>query len=302
MTRQPHDQFAKQYLKELLALLGEVEVSREVSSEVRQIDVLFVPKPQIQSPNLGLLGQMVANTCLLEPFRNTPSPIEVRSCLIKLFSMQSELLRKARRENNLLSETNLPNLWILSPSCSTSLINGFGAKLNLEGNWCEGVYFLPEFFKTALIAINQLPTTEDTLWLRLLGKSTTQRQAVNELLSLAVEHPLRRNILEILANWRINVEVSENVSDEDRELLMNLSPAYLRWREDTLQEGKQEGRQEGRQEGQRLMVENFLEARFGSLDRELLPIVDRLMQLNAKERTQLLINCSREELLERFRQ
>jgi hypothetical protein len=39
MTRFPHDQFAKQYLKELLSPLGGVETSRKVSGEVREIDV-----------------------------------------------------------------------------------------------------------------------------------------------------------------------------------------------------------------------------------------------------------------------
>jgi hypothetical protein len=45
MTRQPHDQFAKQYLEELLSPLGKVEVSREVTDEVRQVDILFFPAP-----------------------------------------------------------------------------------------------------------------------------------------------------------------------------------------------------------------------------------------------------------------
>ncbi|NEO22840.1 MAG: hypothetical protein F6K57_26945, partial [Moorea sp. SIO4A5] len=34
MTRQPHDQFAKQYLTELLTPHGQVEVSRELTTEV----------------------------------------------------------------------------------------------------------------------------------------------------------------------------------------------------------------------------------------------------------------------------
>ena len=77
---------------------------------------------------------------------------------------------------------------------------------------------------------------------------------------------------------------------------MNLSPAYLRWRNDTFQEG----RQEGTLEGQRIMVENLLEERFGTLDEELSQIIARIMQLPVRERTRLLLQLSREELLERF--
>ncbi|MEC4986869.1 MAG: hypothetical protein SAK42_22430 [Oscillatoria sp. PMC 1076.18] len=222
----------------------------------------------------------------------------MRNCLLKLYSLHGELLRQARREKNSLAEVNLPLLWILSPSASTKLINGFKAELNSEENWTEGVYFLPNFFKTAIVAINQLPVNQDTLWLRVLGRGTTQQQAINELIALPAENSLRRNILELLANWRINLEIRQNLDNEDdRELIMNLSPAYQQWREATLLEG----REEGKEEGQRLMVENLLEGRFGSLDEELSQIIEPMMQLPPRERIQLLLNLSREELLARFR-
>ena len=131
MTRQAHAQFAKQYLAELLTSLGEVETSRHVSSEVRQVDVSFVPKQaaSIESQHLGLLGKIASSTCLLKPFQNVPSAVEVPNCLLKLYSLHGELLRKARRERNVLLEADLPSLWILSPSCSQSLLNRFGSKL-----------------------------------------------------------------------------------------------------------------------------------------------------------------------------
>lgn len=78
---------------------------------------------------------------------------------------------------------------------------------------------------------------------------------------------------------------------------MNLSPAYLRWREETLQSGKQEGRQEGRQE----VIENLLKARFGELDEQLSRVIEPLLQLPPEEFTPLLLNLEREELLNRFR-
>ncbi len=298
MTRQPHDQFAKQYLTQLLTPHGEVQISREVTSEVRQVDIWFLPAassstlPQV----LGLLGQIASTACLLEPFRNAIGIMAVRNCLLKLFALYGDLQRKARREKNSVSESELPCLWILSPSCSSNLLNGFAAKLDDSGNWAKGIYFLPELFNTALVAINQLPLTEETLWLRVLGRDQTQSQAINELVALPVGHPLRGNILEILANWRIKIEESKDLTEDDRELIMNLSPAYLRWREETLEQG----REQGNLEGQRLMVDNLLAGRFGSIDLELSRIIEPLMQLPITERTQVLLNLSREELLERF--
>jgi len=287
MTRQPHDQFAKQYLEELLAPLGTVETSRDVPSEVRQVDVWFVPasSPSTDSSNLGLLGKMAATACLFEPFRNAPTVAEIHGCLLKLYSLRAELLRQARREKRSVSEDELPILWILSPSCSQRLLNGFGAKLSQDENWGEGVYLLPEFHRTALVAINQLPVNQDTLWLRVLGKRRTQQQAIDELVELPQKSPLRRNILEILANWRINVDRKERLSNADRELIMNLSPAYFKWREEAVLEG------------QRLMVENFLRVRFGEINAELEAIIAPMLQLPPEVLTRLLFSLSKQELL-----
>jgi hypothetical protein len=250
MTRQPHDQFAKQYLAELLASLGQVEISREIIAEVQQADIFFIPTPQ-PTTNLepwGLLGRMVATSCLLEPFRNQPTKTEIRSCLLKLFSLQSEFQRRAKREDVELPETNLPQLWILATSASTALLESFGAKLELA-NWPPGVYFFPPAYKTAIISINQLPPTAETLWIRLLGKGKIQRQAIGELIALPPEHPLRGNILELISIWRLNLETQANLTEDERELFMILSTAFEKLREELLQQGREEGREEGRQEG-----------------------------------------------------
>ena len=85
---------------------------------------------------------------------------------------------------------------------------------------------------------------------------------------------------------------------------MQLSPAYLKWREDTLREGRQEGLREGlregRLEGERLVVENLLRARFGSVDEALSRTIAPMLQLPPQEFASLILQLSREELLARF--
>jgi hypothetical protein len=49
------------------------------------------------------------------------------------------------------------------------------------------------------------------------------------------------------------------------------------------------------------MVESLLAVRFGNLDEDLSAIVNPIMELSLTERTQLLLNLSREELLARFK-
>jgi hypothetical protein len=88
MTRQPHDQLAKEYLEELLTPLGNVTISKDVKSEVQEIDVWFVPTTKSENSELGILGKMAVTSCLFEPYRNAPNEIEIRSCLLKLYSVQ----------------------------------------------------------------------------------------------------------------------------------------------------------------------------------------------------------------------
>lgn len=296
MTRISHDQFAKLYLAELLAPLGAVEVGREVPGEVQLADVWFIPGEVASAERqiLGLLSQMASSPCLLEPFRNSPSRAEVRSCLLKLFLLHNELRRKSRRDrtsgatSDTIKEEDLPCLWILTPSASTALLDAFGARQEQEG-WSIGVYFLPKSLRTALVALNQLPRNEETLWLRILGKGATQRQAIDELLALSKGNPLRNNVLELLANWRIFLEEKQTLDEDERELIVNLSPAYLQRIE------------EARQEGQRVVIENLLKTRFGAIDEELSRTIEPLLQLPPEEFTRLLLQLSREQLLNRFR-
>jgi hypothetical protein len=237
---------------------------------------------------------MAATSCLFEPFRNPPTEVEIRSCLSKLYAVHGDVLRKAKRSNKTLTETQLPFLWILTPTFSARMIEDFGTNSD-ESNWLTGVYFLAKSLKAGIIVIHQLPVNEDTLWLRVLGKGGTQKRAVEELVELPERNPFRENLLEILANWRKNLELRDNLSTEEQEDIMNLSPAYLKQRE--------EWKQEGTLEGQLSLIASLLEGRFGTLDSELSSLVEKIAQLPISERTGLLLslaNLSREELLERL--
>ena len=62
--------------------------------------------------------------------------------------------------------------------------------------------------KTAIVAIDQLPETEETLWLRILGRDATQEQAIREVLALPVDHSRRSQILRLLASWKVRLTYS----------------------------------------------------------------------------------------------
>ncbi len=301
MTRFPYDQFAKDYLEELLQPLGKIETSKTVPAEIREIDVYFAPssQPTTDTIQLGLLGQLAEKAAFIEPFRNAVKISEIRSCMNKLFYIIADIERQNKRDNISTQEDDLPKLWILSPTASTTILDGF--KASLDEDWGAGVHFLGDYLKTVIIAIHQLPRTPETLWLRLLGKGGVQQRAIEELEALPQNNPLRDKAIDLLLSLKTQIEIRQNPDEEDRELLMNLSPIYLERLAEAKQEGRNEGIQEGIQEGHRTIIENLLRARFGSLDDELNSIIQPLLALTPEEFSPLLIQLSREELISRFR-
>ena len=120
-------------------------------------------------------------------------------------------------------------------------------------------------------------------------KGNTQKQAIETLVNLPEENPFKSNLLEILANWRQNLALRDNLTTAEEETIMNLSPAYLKQREEWKQEGKQE------------MIENLLRCRFEELDAEITDIIPALLSLSSEELAPLILNSSREDLLQRFK-
>jgi hypothetical protein len=319
MTRFIYDQFAKDYLSELLSPIGAVIPGRDVASEVREIDVYFTPSSAASDyvENLGLLGKMATTAALFEPFRNPVTVSEVRSCLSKLLDVTAELERRSRRENTRCEEAELPKLWILTPTASETLLNGFNAA-PAQQNWPRGIYFFGEYLRTAIVVIHQLPETEATLWLRILGRGRVQERAIAQLSALSVDHPVRAVALELLYRLQSNLATNQEqqLEVEDRELVMAIAPLFQqqleaaeqRGRQEGIQAGRQEGRQEGiqqgiqqgiergiqqgREEGQRSILENFLRVRFGEVGALLAVFLAPVSALPATEFTLLLLQLS----------
>ena len=307
MTRTPHDSFAKDLLEEILKPLGKFQAPLEVRDEPRQIDIWFVPSldPETDPSQFGVLGAIVEKECLLEPVRAQLSQIEILKCTRRQLIFYGYKERMAGRKNKSLTEVELPPLWILCPNVSPKIVSLFGAKG--KKGWPVGIYFAPEGYKLGIVAINQLPETRQTLWLRMLGKGAVQERAFEELKQMPVTDSLRRNILEVVGMWYSTLTGKKPASTEEERLIMELSTAYKQLRQSILEEGIEQGRQEGRQEGrlevQRQFIENFLTARFGSLDETLTAAIEPLLQMAPEDLTRLMLelsNLEREEFLARL--
>jgi hypothetical protein len=99
------------------------------------------------------------------------------------------------------------------------------------------------------------------------------------------------------------MEITKQVEQEERRILIALSQVYLEWEKQT----KNLGLEQGLQEERRVTIENLMRLRFGSaedteIDRDLQAIIPKLMSLPNAEYTRLLLQRSREELIQYFRQ
>lgn len=284
MTRFPH-QFAKDFLESLLSPLGQVQTSLKISGEVREVDVYFIPDPKL-SPiqELGILAECAKTTVIFEPFRNSVKVPQIRACMSKLYDLHSYLLREAKRQSQPeLGDDVLPNLWILTPTLSAQIVEGLGAKLELD-KWGEGVYLLSPTLKTGIIVIHQLPQTPTTLWVRLLGKGRVQARAIQEVAALPAEHPYRNNALDLLGNLKVILEAREKIEPEEQELIMQLSPLYLEKLQEAQQVGEQIGEQRGEQRGEIKGRQDFvlrlLNKRVGDVSADVLA---RVMELSLEQ-------------------
>jgi hypothetical protein len=65
------------------------------------------------------------------------------------------------------------------------------------------------------------------------------------------------------------MEVGREMDLEDREVMMNLSQAYLEWEQQTQRLGIEQGIEQGVEQERRQLLENLFLARFGEVDSQL---------------------------------
>ncbi|MEG4629430.1 hypothetical protein QUB56_07365 [Microcoleus sp. AR_TQ3_B6] len=182
-------------------------------------------------------------------------------------------------------------------TASKVLVDSFNAIPDTE-NWMQGIYFFGESLRTAIVAIHQLPETPETLWLRILGKGGVQQRAISQLSALAADDPLRIIALELLYRLQSNLvtDAPQELEPEERELIMTIAPLFQQEiqaaQQQAREEGLEEGLEQGRQEQQRLILENFLQVRFGELSPKMTVFLSPISKLQAAEFTVLLLAIS----------
>jgi hypothetical protein len=193
-----------------------------------------------------------------------------------------------------------PLLWLLAAEVSDRLLVDFGGVIDPVLG--EGFYRLVTGLRTIVVAIEELPRVPETLWLRLLGKGRTQEDAIEELLLLPESDPKRSSAIGLLVAWRISISVVEQVESEEQQILMALSQTYLEWEKETERRGLERGLERGLLQERQSAIMNLMRFRFGTIDTTLEALIPSIMELSSEEYTRLLLQLSKEELIQHFDQ
>ena len=180
-------------------------------------------------------------------------------------------------------------LWVLASHISKPLLKDFHAHKK-----SPGIYTFGPGLQTILVSIDELPATQKTLWIRLLGRDQTQVSALREVSKLPKDHPRRNKIIRLLASWGVKIETGEIESFLGQEIIMAFSQAFLDWEEATeakgISIGEQRGISIGQQEHARSLVIRLLARQIGILPTELRSQVEQLSVIRIDALSEALLD------------
>jgi hypothetical protein len=125
---------------------------------------------------------------------------------------------------------------------------------------------------------------------------------IDEIAALPKDSVYRQKVLELFVSLKVNLENSTDRDPDETELLMSLaeSPVFVEYMEQATANALAQGVTTGVMTGYQSVVESMMVKRFGSLDAELNAVVPNVIKLSPSEFTPLLMDLSREELIDRF--
>ena len=267
MTQNPFDAFSKEYLADLLAPFGTVERSFEVPGESKFIDVLFLPTHTADTSSIkGLLKQVVSTPSLLEIYSGVPTVDEVSTCLHELFWLREDIVRKANSADRKLTENDYPQLWILAASLSEPLKKEC-AVIHKPG-FPRGFYHFPSpIVRTIMVSLKDLPSTPNTLWMRVLGRGKTQEDAIADVVALPLTDPHRAPILRMLCAWKlVTIEKNPSLFENAETTTMAYPQIFLDWETATEDRGLRRGQKIGQKEKALSIALRLLHRQIGTLN------------------------------------
>jgi hypothetical protein len=156
----------------------------------------------------GLLGEYLSVPCIIEILRWGPDVWQLQDCLRHWLTWKSEASKNIMSANETSIDTPESRsdvreevdktLLIIVPSIASQHLQGFAARSCMN---ISGIYHFAPAFCTTIVVTSELPQNASTLWLRLLGRGSTQRAAIMEFNALDNNHPHCAVVRQQLREW-----------------------------------------------------------------------------------------------------
>lgn len=227
--RTRHDEWVKRVLAVWLECLGDVLIDARIAGVSRRGDVLFTEQhdDQVRRRTLGVLGELARGCVLFEPFRNPVTPSELQTCVLKAIDLNAQTQRRVRRAKQKRSTSQPTALCVITPSMSHEIRRQ--AELTRVQEDKPGIYRLARLWRAMIIIVDELGEDASTVWLRLLGRGRVQAQAVEELLQMSSQEPLRDATFELLVAWQQSLPATIQSAECENDMLENWREIYARW-------------------------------------------------------------------------
>jgi hypothetical protein len=232
----------------------------ELNAPTLYADIRHEPDPAraAEREELGLLGRLASEDCLIEIYSRPPGFASFRSALTKHLVYWQQRIRAGRGAR---VRPSPPMLWILSAGSPRTILREFGCS-PLRG-WPAGVYRSPgQLMRVGFVLAPELPVDPSTLLVRLMAGGTGLHAALDELAKLDSEHHVRVLAEPILVNLADKLRRQKPpTNQEEQRFIMTV---LTTWTQARIQ-GREEGRVEGRVQGQASTLCRLLTLKFGAL-------------------------------------
>ena len=247
---------AKEALAALLADVGTVERGLEASAPAQRFDLYFRPDPahRAERHQRGLLGAMTDDESGLEVFYKTPTALQTRDCVRKLWTLERALVLDARAHGLTLREGRT-RVWVLTTGRPERALKAFRARPSKR--WPKGVYTTARLIGLGVVVLRELPRTRATLALRILAKGATRARACEELVHVEPD-AWERRLIEILVRWRTEIPLDPALwTEEEKDFMTTTSTAFDELKASLLKEGQKKGVKKGLEKGLAPLVHQF---------------------------------------------
>lgn len=238
------DVYSKKLLQEALDPVDVVELQKPIAPHDEQYsDVYCQPRPnrppREEVPHLGLLWDMTAKRCTVEPSSKTPTVNVLRSYARKQLNLHHQLCKDDADEN-----APVPPQWVISPGRPSSGLLAVPAT-PAEG-WPPGFHRSGELLEQWIVVLSELPKTAETRLLRLMGPQPMRREVQAEIVALSEDDPVRQPWVVILSKMVYFLVKKIEGAGEETEDMTQLDQEFEQFKADLRSEGEIRGEARGK--------------------------------------------------------